>query len=283
MDLSSRASFQVIYNLQKKQPWLLDNPAALEELLFSDCPEEKHRSLILDLINRFEYFSNNRYMETLSDLALEISTDPNLTENSTQVVAMAAGSGADSSQHVLYELKRLLEKNNWRDYLHVNNFSRAYRAYTKNNSHKNIVLIDEFIGTGDTVLNRVREIQNQFKNVHDYTLRVKVLVAMESGISKIQSAGINVSSIVTLKKGISDSYHSGVLENMIDLMLDLEKLLKTSYKGRDLPSLGYGKAESLYCRERGNTPNSVFPIFWWPFYNNEKTRKTMLTRAMGNA
>ena len=69
----------------------------------------------------------------------------------------------------------------------------------------------------------------------------------------------------------------------MQLMDELEDNLSQNYNGKELPKYGYGKVESLYAREDGNTPNSVFPIFWWPFYKNQNVRVTLLTRAMRDA
>lgn len=66
-------------------------------------------------------------------------------------------------------------------------------------------------------------------------------------------------------------------------MYKLEDKLSKVYEGRKLPRLGFSRAESLYSREGGNTPNNVFPVFWWPFLETRKQRKVMFIRAMGDA
>jgi hypothetical protein len=40
--------------------------------------------------------------------------------------------------------------------------------------------------------------------------------------------------------------------------------------------LGYGRTESLFSRKGGNTPNNVFPVFWWEIDKNNRARKTVL-------
>ena len=61
-------------------------------------------------------------------------------------------------------------------------------------------------------------------------------------------------------------------------MLRLESYLQAKHDNLELPSLGDGEAEALYYMKYGNTPNSVFPVFWWPFLADGTERTTLLDR-----
>ncbi len=281
--MDAREIFRITFKLMKDQPWVTEK--GLEQLLFDDCKSDLDREMIVDLISRFFYLDHKSYADHVDSLALSIIEDPDLSEGSTQIVAMAGDRGSDSSQYLLYDLKRVFERLEWRSYRHVNRYDKAYDTYKNSNDHKNIVLIDEFIGSGSTAEGRVNTIRRRFHDagISEYSIRVRVIAASSVGIEYLKSKEINVESLVTLDKGISDHYASDDVANKLALMENIEALLSQRFNGREMPSLGYGKTETLYCRERGNTPNSVFPIFWWPFYRDERRRKTLLIRAMGDA
>jgi hypothetical protein len=281
----SKDNFHILLGLTKKQPWLEDRYIGLNKLIFDDCSSQDQKELILDLLNRFEYVSRDKFIKALSEMAEDIVNDPDLNDETTQIVAMAADSTADSSQYVLYGLKPILRKYGWIKYKHVNRFGQAYNTYKNSKQHKNIVLVDEFVGSGKTVLNRIKEINSVFikAKVSDYSVKIKTLVSTEIGAKAITACGLVFTSQIILQKGISDYYTNFEVKDKIELMLSLEFLLKKKYLGRSLPSLGFGSTESLYCRQDGNTPNNVFPIFWWPVYRNGDIRPTVLTRAMGDA
>jgi len=276
--------FRYIMDLSRKQPWLSSKFDELETLLFSDCKDVDQQELIIELINRFEYLSNDKYNNYINGLGADIYTEPGINDYDTQIVAMAADSGADSSQYILTDLKFIMQNLGWENHKFVNTFGKSYQTYKGSNSHKNIILVDEFIGSGQTVKNRVKNIGDVFtaNGIVDFTIRVKVLVSTEYALNQLKQDGIKVSAQVLIKKGISDYYTEQEAINKIGLMLQMESLLKETINGKCLPSLGYGKAESLYYRERGNVPNNVFPIFWWPKYNNDKNRNTLLARAIGD-
>lgn len=282
----TRESFLTILSLTQKQPWLEGKNDILFNLLANECDSEDKRSLLIELLDRFLYLSSDEFQKKLEELAESIVTDPELADASTQVVAMAADSSSDSSQLILYGIKSILERCGWCKYKNINIFSKAYASYKKlGGTHYNIVLIDEFVGSGSTVISRVSEIKRQFENVIDpnLSIRVKVIVATEHGLSKISKAGINIESLIVIKKGISDFNTTPIANRKRALMIDLESLLSKTFNDRNLPSLGYGESESLYSRDNGNTPNNVFPIFWWPYYKNNNKRQVLLTRAMGDA
>ena len=66
-----------------------------------------------------------------------------------------------------------------------------------------------------------------------------------------------------------------------------EKLLKLYYtkkgKPKTVPSLGYGGAQVAISIEDMNTPNNVFPIFWWQYSSDHKERDVILVRDMEDA
>jgi hypothetical protein len=199
---------------------------------------------------------------------------------------MTGDYSSDSAQFVTYALKAPLEKAKWRDHITVTNFQRAYREFNKNGQkHCNIILVDEFVGSGNTIVDRVNRLKHLFEDngITGITIRVKAIAASSIGVNKAKEAGVDLTSYLVIEQGITGHYASAEAEKKLELMDKLESILSTSYKDRELPKLGYGSTESLYTRDDGNTPNSVFPIFWWPFFTDNADRKTLLIRAMGDA
>jgi len=277
--------FAIMFSLTKSQPWLADKYEALRVLLYDDCQNEDEQKLMLELLERFVHITPEKFNELIKELVLEIITD-DITSETTQLVAMSGDYYSDSGQFVLYGLKLELERQGWREHLTVTNFQRSPREFKKHGEvHTNIVLIDEFVGSGKTVVSRVTRLRKLYRenNVNNVSFYVKTIASTALGIAHAKENGIKIESLITLDKGISDFYASDLVSEKLALMDRLESILSESYHDRELPKLGYGQTESLYVREGGNTPNSVFPIFWWPFFTDKSKRKTMLIRAMGDA
>lgn len=285
MYLESKEDFQLVFELSTKQGWLIHRLKELTHLLFSECDTDQKRKLIVELLGRFTHISNDKYSQLIERLVDNIIGIQGLTDESCQVVAMAADSSSDSSQRVLYDLKLLFEQRGWRKYRHVNQFSAAYRTYKQSPKHNNIVLIDEFIGSGQSAIGRVDGIKRQFTDagVTDYKVYIRTLVGMEEGVHRVRDSGIDVEALILLDKGITDLSPVGQVPDQLEIMRELEKNLLSTYNEKDLPSLGYGQMESLYTRDGGSTPNNVFPIFWWPFMLDGSERQILLHRAMGDA
>ena len=166
--------------------------------------------------------------------------------------------------------------------LFINNCNRVHKYITEEVTK--IVLIDEFIGTGKTVLNRMNLINQNLKQSKKKISKIQFIVrtfaATEQGLSVLKSFGVDAKCILTIKKGISDFYKPKDVIKNLELMKNIESSLADSYFDVNLPSLGYGQCEALYYREEGNIPNNVFPIFWWPCYKNNIDRVPMFTRFM---
>lgn len=234
--------------------------------------------MILDLLGRFSYFEQAQYYNAVDLIADCIIDTWALNENRTQIVALSNDPYPDSSQYVVYDLRASLAKKGWNTPKMANQCGKA-RRYVQ--QYPFIIVVDEFIGTGDTVISRIQYMHNEIgqSGATQYEIRVCTLAAMDEGKSRIISEGINTYSTITLIKGITDYLTGADLEQAIESMLDLESDLKQEVNGNVLPSFGYGKSEACYARDNGNTPNNVFPLFWWKYQSNGKVRNPLLLRA----
>lgn len=57
-----------MFNLSTSQPWIAKKYEELRHLVFSDCSNEQQRKLVVDLISRFEYVSNDKYAQSFQEI-----------------------------------------------------------------------------------------------------------------------------------------------------------------------------------------------------------------------
>lgn len=217
----------------------------------------------------------------LRQIVSKVQDDWRLREDDTQFVASTGDLEADSAQAVLYALKPELKRAGWARARTTNHALRAHKLFK---SHPHLVLVDEFAGTGKTLIGRVKHLRSEYANAakqgkvtSDFTIRICLIACMEQAFTRLKRAGIDVYSTLLLRKGISAYYKGPDLCNACKHMIALEKKLSPSSYGVRLPNFGYGKAQALYG-SAGNAPNSVFPIFWWSHLQNGTLRSTILER-----
>ncbi|MBJ2246453.1 phosphoribosyltransferase-like protein [Pseudomonas haemolytica] len=281
--MDTKENFNTILNLIARQPWIGEKTSELSHVLYEECKCANSREMLIKILDNFSYLSAQEYSEKLNLLAEEVMSEAGYEDNA-QIVAMAADSGPDSSQELLYNLKYIFTKRGWHSFCGVNTFGAALKIFNRT-GRKTIYVIDDFVGSGKTVIGRHKALTSVFTNagVTDFSIAFKVLVSTLHGFEAVRAAGIEISAQLTIKKAIDEFFPEEIAAQYRSLMEDLESGLSQDYEGIELPKLGYNGAQAAYCREAANTPNSVFPIFWWPFYIDNKKRKTMLHRAMRDA
>ena len=252
-------------------------------MLYEECKCTSSREMLLKIIDNFSYMTRQEYSEKLGLLAEEIMGEDGYGDEA-QIVAMAADSGPDSSQEIMYNLKYIFTQKGWLSFSGVSAFGAAYKNYKKT-GRKRLYIVDDFVGSGQTVISRYEELCRVFTNgeVDGFSIFFKVLVSTEHGLNAVRDAGITISAQTVIKKAIDGYFSDEIATEYRSLMSDLELGLSQKYEGIAMPSLGYNGAQAAYCREAANTPNSVLPVFWWPFNNKEEIRPTMLHRAMRDA
>ena len=275
--IKTRKELNEIFILYSNQPWLMDRENSFIEL-FLLCGSIEEKQLVFELLNEFHFLEEKTLDVFLTSIADFIINESGFEENKTQITALTFNEEADSSQKFLDYIKMYLHKQGWNKFKTVNSFKASIEYFGKGRTQ--MLFIDEFIGSGKTMLGRLRYLKEKLKQ--DVDLKICFIAGIDLAIKKIEDLGYEVFCPLRLPRGISDIYVDDELELKIELMLSLEKKLAQKINEKEFSnySFGYGKAEALYSLEgqRGNTPNSVFPIFWWPRLLDGKSRNTLLNR-----
>ena len=269
-----RDDYNQLVSLYFKQRWLVNKKDELYNLIdiskTHTCTE-----LVHSLLERFNYIDDNYYQFLLEEIA-EYLEDNIEDFSKTQFVALAYDANTDSSQKILYDLSNTLALRKIKGFESINQFGKAVSYFKK--GYTNLVFIDEFIGSGRTLKGRNDWITKNLdlENQPHYIF----LAGLKSSIDSLNE--LSIFCPLQMNKGITEYYEEEELSNNLQNMVNLESNLCPVINDKKLEdySFGYGKAEALYTLEgcRGNTPNNVFPIFWWPKDNKNEDRLKLLTR-----
>lgn len=275
-----REIFAASMNLLQKQVWLFQKSAEFAALL-AECPSDHHRQMIIDLLARTTYVSAGRYVDIINQMREHVETVWNLTPANTLFVSSNNKDHIDSSKEVLNQLKSSAWTSPaWKKQQFHVAFSSAIEA-AKNGY--TLVIADDFVGSGGSMLKAldwfVKEADNKKISID---LRVLTAGGCEEGVSTIVNKGYTVKCMLTIKKGLSDYLSGALLSDALSQMKELEDALAAKIKGGagfGNYRLGWGKQEAIYVRQGGNTPNNVFPIFWWRQLKHGNVRSPIMHRT----
>lgn len=269
------SDFVKLTQLHFKYEWLRYEPEALFELWCLSKSIEQ-QDLIEHLIKNFFYVNGCMLNESSKTLSSHIESTWNLKPENTFLVATCGDAKPDGSQSLIQVLKNKFSIN-WKESNFFNSLPIGANEIPDNS---NIVLVDDFIGTGDTITRKLKYVNKTIgiRKLQNVTVRIISLAAMEFSKNILNNLMVNYYSVHWLKKGINELIEEAGRESATQSMVELEDKLKECYHGKKLPNFGYKGSEALYALETNNIPNNVFPIFWWPFYKEGHLRKTIFSR-----
>lgn len=119
-----------------------------------------------------------------------------------------------------------------------------------------ILLVDDYIGTGETALGCLSEFEKFKINLNK--IHILSIAIMSEGLEKINEKNIKVYTSIVQDKGISKIENKDIKEKYNSLMQNIE----TKYNIDNVYNFGYGRSEALIKLVR--TPNNTFPLFWNP-------------------
>ncbi|WP_330443037.1 phosphoribosyltransferase-like protein [Flavobacterium sp. C4GT6] len=275
--IHNKEDYNNLIKLYMHQEWLITKKVEMYDLL-GICDTSVHKNLIFSLLERFYYLNGEKLNYLYNEICDYIINESGFDENSTQLLSLTYDDEADSSQRIIDSIKVPLYKAGWKNFKTVNLFGKGVSNYKKGKNQ--ILIIDEFIGSGSTLSTRLDWLKKNI--IGDFELKCCFLAGIKSSVDILRNKGIEIFCPLELDKGISEFYKGNELIEMEKAMQSMESKLAEKINEKELSeySFGYGNAQALYSMEgcQGNTPNSVFPIFWWTKDKNDSERKTILTR-----
>ena len=236
--------------------------------------------LISQLIERFVYISNDEYDDFIMIMADFLLNNFDLRKSI--LCATTADRNKDSAQLILYDTVSALALLGAVKVKNINRYDVAQKAFKDDPSLEQIILIDEFVGTGKSILGRARRLKQIFTQSKQKIPPIHFigLAGMHHGLRKIEEQLDSVNICISLQKGIQSFSEENNHANDYAVMDKLENTLSNIFEDIALPNYGYDQSEALYSRKGGSCPNNVFPIFWWPELKNTMRRSPLFPRAM---
>ena len=221
--------------------------------------DEEQQNFLIDLTYKFDHITLSKYLDYMIEPLRKLRED---TGNDTLMFVTctpkADVGSVKSSATVLYQLKGTTMKQhiNLGPKLVVENIQKLPEYNITDNT--TIVMVDDFVGTGETALAAVDYIRELLPSLEDNSkLVLFCIVALQEGLSQLASIGVKSYCAVERRKAIAEEMDSGLRPGAKALMEGIENKIK---KLKDEFRFGYKGSEALVCLER--CPNNTFPVYW---------------------
>ena len=272
-------TFYDIYDLLEQYQWLKNFLSPLIEL-WNLCDEKEQQDLLKRLISRFTFIDGFQLDQIAKDIYGK-TQEWALNSTNTYISAIADSNEVDGSIAGLQFIKnKFPSTKGWKE---RNFYSSITEAATKINTNDNIILFDDFIGTGKTMINKINYVVDKYKerSVKPNSIKIVSYAAMEFGVRNVhEKYDYEIYTPLPLKRGLTDFETQESLEKKKVLMISLESKLGKKFRRLKLTdhSLGYRGSETLFQICGYNCPNNLFPVFWWPTLEDGTERNTIFQR-----
>jgi len=262
----SARTFIKVYSLFKRKGWKTDNIPKSKFGRFCNrfaWLSSEQQTLMLNLTKRFECIESKEYYKLFIDIIdnnEEFRKSAIAASKKIHICPLIAPDDVGkikSSTFLLYNLKSYS--------VHYESFfnKKSIRLHDSNNpdwverirGNEKIILIDDFVGTGETAIKALEAFVQQGKLKKN--IAVLALVAQKTGIEAIDKFGIKVYTNKIIDRGIRDYYKNDDLIEAIEIMREIEEKLNVDERF----AFGYKQSEALIAMIR--PPNNTFPVFWW--------------------
>ena len=266
-----------LLKIHKEHDWLDQEYKAMFDL-WCMLDDSNQKELIEFLIKNFSVINSEKLKKACKQIAVCIEQTWKLSWSNTYLTATCDDSVPDGSQAVLQNLKNKFSQG-WTTSNFFNSLQLALKEISDNTL---LLLVDDFIGTGDTIKEKLEYVQKTLKErgLNNVTVKIISVGCMDFAKAKLSSLAVDYFSAYWLKKGISELVDEDKREVASCSMNSLEGKLQKKCKNKSIShfSFGYQRSEALFVLDGFNVPDNVFPIFWWPRLKEGKDRDTLFRR-----
>lgn len=222
--------------------------------------EPSERVLLLELTERYLWLSGSEYEKEIKDALNLIPAD--ILGNAKKlflfpIIKLTDVGKSKSGITLVYDIKSLSPKLTKLKHLKLQpleKFEEFEQGYgTKDNEL--LFLVDDFIGTGETLNQCLAEIETRMKVDMQKVIIISISCQKET-FERLKSQGVMIYSSNIISRGISDFN----VEPNIEIKKELMKVIEKSIPGAKSVTLGYQESEATITLKR--TPDNTFPIFW---------------------
>lgn len=217
---------------------------------------ESVRHVIFELVKDFDYFTQQETNRLLKELHSELINKDNVNEDNTIFTYIHSETGvANSSVEYWIDYKRMNDLNKLNCFESLEKIPAIVWG-----SFENIVIIDDFCGSGKTISDFIKNNKELLKGKQIFYIVIYLMSESLTKIQQLQSeidlSVIPISACVKEKlfdkeKWIADA------ENLRNQIIEVSKAKNIN----DDYALGHEKTESLVAFHN-NTPNNTLGLFW---------------------
>lgn len=228
---------------------------------------EQQVQLLLELAERYTWISFSEYQGKIINVLNKIEKEK--LDNIKKVILFPIMKPEDqektkSGHAVLYLLKAikpyLLKYKNIK-FEEIETFKEITNEHFHIKNDELIFLLDDYLGSGETIKATIEEILKN-RNINPNNLNVISIAAQNDSILFLESINIPIYTEFVFYKGISDYYKSPELEEKVEIMKGIEKMIPANHF-----YFGFNGSEALVTLMR--TPDNTFPIFWKEHKKND--------------
>ena len=238
--------------------------------LLKDCSSHEQFAAVEHVLKNLSYRRSNDLEAGAANAGKVISELWGLEPANTLVAGLAEPNKTCGSTAYLRAIELALART-WSSSIYTT-FGSAFRH---RNGRQNLVLVDDFIGSGQKFSERIDRLLRNPKTA-DFKIHVVAFAGMATGIDRV---ALKVENRIAVKEQ-QEKCISSVRppEKSSEYALHMAALEKKIFSHTGQYSFGYGQSEAAFFLEAFNIPNNNFPILWWEKYADGTPRPTLFTR-----